>query len=173
GKMVVRLKGGDPFIFGRGGEEIEMLMESGIEFQVVPGVTAASGCSTYAGIPLTHRDYAQQCVLVTGHSKENGEDLNWDSLVKPNQTVVFYMGLSNIIKVSRELIQHGMSIDMPAAIIQKGTTRDQKVFTGTVAGLPDLVVANSIKPPALVIIGNVVKLHQKLVGTSFMNQFWD
>ncbi len=173
GKMVVRLKGGDPFIFGRGGEEIEMLMESGIDFQVVPGVTAASGCSTYAGIPLTHRDYAQHCVLVTGHLKEDGTGLNWDSLVQPNQTVVFYMGLSNIKKVSSELIQHGMSPEMLAAIVQKGTTRNQKVFTGTVAELPEIVKTNEIKPPALVIVGNVVKLHQKLVGAGFDNQIWD
>lgn len=169
GKMVVRLKGGDPFIFGRGGEEIEMLMESGIDFQVVPGVTAASGCSTYAGIPLTHRDYAQQCILVTGHLKEDGTDLNWESLAKPNQTVVFYMGLSNIRKVSSEMVRHGMSADMPAAIVQKGTTRAQKVFTGTIADLPELVVANNIKPPALIIVGNVVKLHQKLVGAGTEN----
>jgi len=173
GKMVVRLKGGDPFIFGRGGEEIEELMASGIDFQVVPGVTAASGCSTYAGIPLTHRDYAQQCVLVTGHLKEDGEGLNWESLVQPNQTVVFYMGLSNIKTVSAELISHGMSPDMLAAIVQKGTTRNQKVFTGTVSNLPALVADNNIKPPALIIVGNVVTLHQKLVEAGFDNQLSD
>ncbi|MBU2645729.1 siroheme synthase CysG [bacterium] len=170
GKMVVRLKGGDPFIFGRGGEEIEMLMESGIDFQVVPGVTAASGCSTYAGIPLTHRDYAQHCVLVTGHLKEGGMDLNWDSLVQPSQTVVFYMGLSNIKILSDELIKHGMSPDMLAAIVQKGTTRNQKVYSGTVFELPDIVEKNDIKPPALIIVGNVVKLHQKLVKAGFDNR---
>ena len=170
GKMVVRLKGGDPFIFGRGGEEIEMLMESGIDFQVVPGVTAASGCSTYAGIPLTHRDYAQHCVLVTGHLKEDGTGLNWDSLVQPNQTVVFYMGLSNIKNVSSELIRHGMPPEMLAAIVQKGTTRNQKVFIGTVAELPEIVETNEIKPPALVIVGNVVALHQKLVAAGFDKQ---
>lgn len=170
GKMVVRLKGGDPFIFGRGGEEIEMLMASGIDFQVVPGVTAASGCSTYAGIPLTHRDYAQHCILVTGHLKDNGEELNWESLVQPNQTVVFYMGLSNVQSLSAELIRHGLEQKTPAAIVQKGTTRNQRVFTGTVAQLPEVVATNDIKPPALIIVGNVVKLHEKLVAAGFDNQ---
>jgi len=164
GKMVVRLKGGDPFIFGRGGEEIERLMECGIQFQVVPGVTAASGCSTYAGIPLTHRDYAQHCLLVTGHLKEEGMDLNWQSLVQPNQTVVFYMGLSNIRRLCSELIGHGMCPEMPAAIVQKGTTKNQKVFTATIADLPAVVENNTIKPPALIIVGNVVKLHRKFSG---------
>jgi len=174
GKMVVRLKGGDPFIFGRGGEEVEMLMASGIDFQVVPGVTAASGCSTYAGIPLTHRDYSQHCVLVTGHLKEDGSaDLNWDTLVHPNQTVVFYMGISNIKTLSAELINHGMEPGRPAAIVQKGTTRGQRVFTGSVAGLPDMVASNEIKAPALVIVGNVVKLHEKLTAAGFSCQLPD
>lgn len=170
GKMVVRLKGGDPFIFGRGGEEIEMLMASGIDFQVVPGVTAASGCSTYAGIPLTHRDYAQHCILVTGHLKDGGDDLNWESLVQPHQTVVFYMGLSNIKTLSAELINHGMDPGMLAAIVQKGTTRRQRVFTGSVSELPEMVIVNDIKPPALVIVGDVVRLHEKLITAGFDNQ---
>ncbi|MCP4753474.1 MAG: uroporphyrinogen-III C-methyltransferase [Proteobacteria bacterium] len=164
GKMVVRLKGGDPFIFGRGGEEIERLMEFGVDFQVVPGVTAASGCSTYAGIPLTHRDYAQSCILVTGHLKEGGMDLNWQSLVQPNQTVVFYMGVANIEAVCKHLINHGMSPDMPAAVVQKGTTKNQKVYTDTISSLPDTVAKNNVKPPALIIVGEVVKLHGKLAG---------
>jgi uroporphyrin-III C-methyltransferase / precorrin-2 dehydrogenase / sirohydrochlorin ferrochelatase len=164
GKMVVRLKGGDPFIFGRGGEEIEMLIESGIHFQVVPGVTAASGCATYAGIPLTHRDYAQHCILVTGHLKEGGTDLNWSTLAQPNQTLVFYMGLSNVRRLCDELIHHGLSSDIPAAIIQKGTTRSQKVYTATLSELPTVVSRHGVKPPALIIVGHVVKLHQKLTG---------
>lgn len=162
GKMVVRLKGGDPFIFGRGGEEIEKLMEYGVDFQVVPGVTAASGCGTYAGIPLTHRDYAQHCVLVTGHMKDGTMNLNWDSLAQPNQTIVFYMGLSNVDVLSKELTAHGLPADTPAAIVQKGTTKNQKVYTGTVESLFELVTGNNIKPPALIIVGHVVKLHEKL-----------
>ena len=162
GKMVVRLKGGDPFIFGRGGEELEKLIDDQIDFQVVPGVTSASGCGTYAGIPLTHRDYAQSCILVTGHLKEGKLALNWTSLVQPNQTIVFYMGLSNVEVLCAELIKHGMSADMPAAIIQKGTTRKQKVFTGSLASLPQIVTHNEIAPPSLIIIGEVVKLHDKL-----------
>ncbi len=164
GKMVVRLKGGDPFIFGRGGEEIEMLMEHGVAFQVVPGVTAASGCSTYAGIPLTHRDHAQSCILVTGHLKDGSMDLNWECLVQPHQTIVFYMSLANIETLCAELIDHGMSADMPAAVVQKGTTRNQRVFTGSISSLPDIVKTNDVKPPSLVIVGSVVTLHQKLDG---------
>ncbi len=162
GKNVVRLKGGDPFIFGRGGEEIEMLIEAGVDFQIVPGVTAASGCSTYAGIPLTHRDYAQSCVMVTGHLKKGELDLNWESLVQPMQTVVFYMGLSNIEILCRELQKHGMPADKPAALVERGTTIDQKVYTGTVASLPDLVEKTDIRPPTLIIIGDVVSLQSKL-----------
>lgn len=168
GKMVVRLKGGDPFIFGRGGEEVEMLIESGVDFQVVPGVTAASGCSTYAGIPLTHRDYAQHCILVTGHLKDDGTDLNWQGLVKSNQTVVLYMGISNISTISGKLIEHGMSPSMPAAIVQKGTTKNQKVYVGTIAELPGIVANNNVKPPALIIVGEVVSLHHKLTSKNLM-----
>ncbi len=166
GKMVVRLKGGDPFIFGRGGEEVEMLIKEGISYQVVPGVTAASGCSTYAGIPLTHRDYAQSCTLVTGHLKDGSIDLNWNCLVNPNQTIVFYMGVANIEKVCQGLINHGMRSDMPAAVVQKGTTRNQKVITGNLSNLPEIVRSNDVKPPSLIIIGEVVKLHEKLGGSN-------
>lgn len=165
GKMVVRLKGGDPFIFGRGGEEIELLIKEGISFQVVPGVTAASGCSTYAGIPLTHRDYSQSCILVTGHLKNGGIDLNWNTLVQPNQTVVFYMGVANIERVCEELMNHGMSPEMPVAIVQKGTTKNQQVFTGTVSNIAEIVKQNDIKPPSLIIVGEVVKLHRKLASS--------
>ncbi len=166
GKMVVRLKGGDPFIFGRGGEELEKLIQHDVEFQVVPGITSASGCGTYAGIPLTHRDYAQSCTFVTGHLKEGELDLNWSSLVKARQTLVFYMGLSNIVKLCQELVSHGMSPEMPAAVVQEGTTKNQKVLAGTVATLPQIAADNQIVPPTLIIIGEVVKLHNKLAWYS-------
>ena len=162
GKNVVRLKGGDPFIFGRGGEEIEMLIAANVDFQVVPGITAASGCSTYAGIPLTHREYAQSCVMVTGHLKEGELNLNWEALVQPMQTIVFYMGLSNVEVLCRELQKHGMPSDKPAALIEKGTTKKQRVYTGTVASLPELVRKTKLHPPALIIIGDVVSLQNKL-----------
>ncbi|MBU2513052.1 siroheme synthase CysG [bacterium] len=169
GKMVVRLKGGDPFIFGRGGEEVELLIKEGISFQVVPGVTAASGCSTYAGIPLTHRDYAQSCTLVTGHLKDGSMDLNWECLVQPKQTIVFYMGVANIERVCGGLIKHGMPGSKPAAIIQKGTTKNQKVYIGTVSNLAEIVEKNDIKPPSLIIVGEVVNLHRKL-GSSNLDR---
>jgi len=162
GKRVVRLKGGDPFIFGRGGEEIEALLEENIDFQVVPGITAASGCSTYAGIPLTHRDHAQSCTFVTGHLKDNSIDLNWSQLAAPNQTVVFYMGLSGLAKICQSLISHGCSKDHPIAIIQQGTTANQRVITGTLESLPQSVIDEKIKAPTLIIVGTVVSLHDKL-----------
>jgi uroporphyrin-III C-methyltransferase/precorrin-2 dehydrogenase/sirohydrochlorin ferrochelatase len=162
GKRVARLKGGDPFIFGRGGEEIETLMEQGINFQVVPGITAASGCATYAGIPLTHRDHAQSCTFVTGHLKDNSVNLNWTQLAAPNQTIVIYMGLAGLEKICQSLIAHGSPKDLPIAIVQQGTTSNQKVITGTLATLPDKVAEQDIKPPTLIIIGSVVTLHDKL-----------
>ncbi len=162
GKRVVRLKGGDPFIFGRGGEEIETLMQQGINFQVVPGITAASGCATYAGIPLTHRDHAQSCTFVTGHLKDNSVNLNWTQLAAPNQTIVIYMGLAGLEKICQSLIAHGSPEDLPIALVQQGTTSNQKVVTGTLATLPDKVAGQDIKPPTLIIIGTVVTLHDKL-----------
>ncbi|MDP3877488.1 MAG: siroheme synthase CysG [Methylobacter sp.] len=162
GKRVVRLKGGDPFIFGRGGEEIETLMQQGIPFQVVPGITAASGCATYAGIPLTHRDHAQSCTFVTGHLKDDSINLNWAQLAAPNQTIVIYMGLVGLEKICQALIAHGSPKDLPAAIVQQGTTSNQKVVTGTLETLPNKVAEQDIKPPTLVIIGTVVSLHDKL-----------
>jgi len=159
---VVRLKGGDPFIFGRGGEEIETLMQQGINFQVVPGITAASGCATYAGIPLTHRDHAQSCTFVTGHLKNNSINLNWTQLAAPNQTIVIYMGLVGLEKICQSLITHGSPSDLPIALIQQGTTRHQRVITGTLATMPEIIASSSIKPPTLIIIGTVVTLHDKL-----------
>ncbi|TRW97954.1 siroheme synthase CysG [Candidatus Methylobacter oryzae] len=162
GKRVVRLKGGDPFIFGRGGEEIETLMQQGINFQVVPGITAASGCATYSGIPLTHRDHAQSCTFVTGHLKDNSVNLNWTQLAAPNQTIVIYMGLAGLEKICQSLIAHGSPKDLPIAIVQQGTTSNQRVITGTLETLPGKVAAQDIKPPTLIIIGTVVTLHDKL-----------
>jgi uroporphyrin-III C-methyltransferase/precorrin-2 dehydrogenase/sirohydrochlorin ferrochelatase len=162
GKRVLRLKGGDPFIFGRGGEEIETLAACGIPFQVVPGITAAAGCAAYAGIPLTHRDHAQSCVFVTGHLKDGSMDLNWDMLAQPRQTVVFYMGLQGVDVLCSELIRRGVSPQLPAALIQQGTTPQQRVFTGTLATLPGIVHGSEVRAPTLIIVGEVVRLRDKL-----------
>ncbi|RDL21732.1 uroporphyrinogen-III C-methyltransferase /precorrin-2 dehydrogenase [Pseudomonas sp. URMO17WK12:I10] len=162
GKRVLRLKGGDPFIFGRGGEEIEELAEHNIPFQVVPGITAASGCAAYGGIPLTHRDHAQSVRFVTGHLKDGSSNLPWDDLVAPAQTLVFYMGLVGLPTICEELIRHGRAASTPAALIQQGTTRNQRVFTGTLADLPALVARHEVHAPTLVIVGEVVQLREKL-----------
>jgi uroporphyrin-III C-methyltransferase/precorrin-2 dehydrogenase/sirohydrochlorin ferrochelatase len=162
GKRVVRLKGGDPFIFGRGGEEIDTLAAEGISFQVVPGITAAAGCASYAGIPLTHRDYAQSVVFVTGHLQDGTVNLNWKALVQPRQTIVFYMGLHGIDTICRELIGHGMPASTMAALVQQGTTRNQRVLTGDLATLPTIVEKAHVKAPTLIIVGDVVKLHERL-----------
>lgn len=162
GKKVLRLKGGDPFIFGRGGEEIETLTEENVSFQVVPGITAAAGCSSYAGIPLTHRDYVQSCMFVTGHLKDGTTDLNWDAIAQPNQTVVFYMGLQTVRELCKELIAHGLSSSTPAALVEKGTTQEQKVHIGDLTTLHEIVEKNNVTAPTLIIVGEVVKLHDKL-----------
>ena len=162
GKRVCRLKGGDPFIFGRGGEEIESLSEHGIPFQVVPGITAASGCSSYAGIPLTHRDYSQSCRFVTAHLKNGTTNLPWDEFVIDQQTIVFYMALSGANYICQKLMEHGMDKDMPIAIIEKGTMPEQKVYISSLTKLPDLLATEDIHAPTLMIVGEVVKLNEKL-----------
>ena len=162
GKSVVRLKGGDPFIFGRGGEEIELLSEAGIDFQIVPGVTAASGCATYAGIPLTHREHAQSCLFVTGHLKDGTVDLNWPLLATANQTVVIYMGLVGLPIICQKLIEHGVDRDMPIALVQQGTTTQQQVFTGTLSTMESVINKQEVKAPTLIIIGSVVGLRDRL-----------
>ncbi len=162
GKRVLRLKGGDPFIFGRGGEEIETLVQHGIPFQVVPGITAASGVASYAGIPLTHRDYAQSVAFVTGHLKENTVNLNWGGIARSDQTLVIYMGLKGLPMLCEELIRHNLSPGTPAAIVQQGTLPSQKVVTGTLATLPQLAEAAKLKAPTLIIVGHVVTLRDKL-----------
>lgn len=162
GKRVLRLKGGDPFIFGRGGEEIDLLSAENIPFQVIPGITAASGCASYAGIPLTHRDYAHTCVFITGHLKDGSMDLNWDTLIQPRQTIAVYMGIAGLEVLCRELIARGMSETMPAALIQQGTTHKQKVYISDLASLPDIPRQHDIQPPTMIIIGEVVKLHENL-----------
>ncbi len=162
GKRVLRLKGGDPFIFGRGGEEIEELAEARIPFQVVPGITAANGCACYAGIPLTHRDYSQSVRFVTGHLKNDTCELDWESLVSGEQTLVFYMGLIGLPIICQELVRHGLTERTPIALVQQGTTPNQKVYTGTLATMPEIIKDSEVKAPTLVIVGEVVSLHDKL-----------
>jgi uroporphyrin-III C-methyltransferase/precorrin-2 dehydrogenase/sirohydrochlorin ferrochelatase len=162
GHRVLRLKGGDPFIFGRGGEEIDTLAAESVPFQVIPGITAASGCAAYAGIPLTHRDYAQSVTFVTGHLKDGSIDLNWPALAQPHQTVVFYMGLVGLPVIVDQLIKNGVSPEMPIALIQQGTTHLQRVYTGTLATIRKIVEVDPPLPPTLLIVGEVVKLRDKL-----------
>jgi len=164
GKRVLRLKGGDPFMFGRGGEEIEALAAAGVPVQVVPGVTSAAGCAAYAGIPLTHRDHAQACVFVTGHARSGGGlSLGWEALVQPNQTVVIFMGLGQLDHLMREFVAHGGDAALPAAIVENGTRANQRVVTGTAATIADVSTRSGIRGPALVILGTVVTLRDKLV----------
>ena len=162
GKHVVRLKGGDPFIFGRGGEELETLAAHGISFEVVPGVTAASGVSSSAGIPLTHRDYAQSCLFVTGHLKDGSANLDWPSLVRPRQTVVIYMGLGGLPEICRQMVAHGAAPELPIAVVQNGSLQTQRVVTGTLADMAERVAQAGLVSPCLTIIGEVVKLHDTL-----------
>lgn len=162
GQRVLRLKGGDPFIFGRGGEEIEHLAHHNVAFQVVPGITAASGCANYAGIPLTHRDHAQSVRFVTGHLKQGSPELPWREFTDPNQTLVFYMSLVGLQAVCENMISNGRSADTPAAMIQQGTLPSQKVIQGTLATLPELAIQHKIQPPTITIVGSVVQLREKL-----------
>ena len=162
GKRVLRLKGGDPFIFGRGGEEIELLASEGIAFQVVPGITAASGCAAYAGIPLTHRDHAQACIFVTGHGKDGKLDLDWATLLQPRQTVAVYMGLSQIGALTEEFVARGADPHLPAAVIDNGTRQGQKIVTGTLKTLQEKSAEAGLNGPALIVIGTVVTLRDKL-----------
>ena len=162
GKRVLRLNGGDPFIFGRGGEEIDSLVDNNISFQVVPGITSASGCSAYSGIPLTHRDHAQSCIFVTGHLKKGKLDLNWEKLIQPNQTIVFYMGLVSIDIICSQLIKFGLHPKTQCALVEQGTTRNQKVYTSTVDEMNNLVEQEKPSAPTIFIIGHVVTLRDKL-----------
>lgn len=162
GKRVLRLKGGDPFIFGRGGEEIAELAEHDVPFQVVPGITAASGCSSYAGIPLTHRDHAQRCVFVTGHLKDGSIDLDWPSLANTDQTTVFYMGLKGLPVIMENLQAHGLAADFPVAVVEQGTTSAQRVIVGTLESIAELVDTAALGTPSLIIVGSVVGLRDTL-----------
>lgn len=162
GKRVLRLKGGDPFIFGRGGEEIEQLAEQGVRFQIVPGITAASGCASYAGIPLTHRDHAQSVRFITGHKQDGRLDLDWPGLVNARETLVFYMSLTGLEDICINLIKHGLAADTPAALVAKGTTAEQTVLVSDLTGLPEVVRQSQVRAPTLLIIGQVVSLHNKL-----------
>ena len=162
GKRVLRLKGGDPFIFGRGGEELETLAQAGVPFQVVPGITAANGCAAYAGIPLTHRDHAQSVRFLTGHLREGTLNLEWEHLVQEKQTLVFYMGLLGLQTICEQLIAHGMAADTPIAVIQQGTTRRQRVITDQLRSMPALAKKTGIEAPTIIIIGTVVNAREKL-----------
>ena len=162
GRQVIRLKGGDPFVFGRGGEELQVLAAEGIVFEVVPGITAACGVASYAGIPLTHREHAQACVFVTGHLKDGSCDLDWPALARPRQTVVIYMGLGALAEICAQLIAHGLRPDTPAAVVHQGTTLEQRVVSATLADLNSCVVEAGLSPPCLVIVGEVVRLRAEL-----------
>ncbi len=164
GLTVVRLKGGDPFIFGRGGEELEALVDAGIAFEVVPGVTAAAGCAASAGFPLTHRDHAQSVMFVTGHRQDCGSSLDWPALARSRQTLVFYMGVARAGEIANQLIAHGLSAETPVAVVRHGTLPDQQIVLATLENLAARIEATGIKPPALIIVGTVVELRMRLDG---------
>jgi uroporphyrin-III C-methyltransferase len=158
GKRVVRLKGGDPFVFGRGGEEMDALIQHGIAVEIVPGITAALGAAASFGFPLTHRDHAQSCVFVTGHLKDNRIDLNWPALAQPNQTLVIYMGIKGLDSIAAGLQAAGLAADTPSALVYRATWPQQKIYTGRLDGLSELARRFEIKPPTLLVIGGVVRL---------------
>jgi len=162
GLRVLRLKGGDPFMFGRGGEEISELMAKKIKFQVVPGITAATGVAAYAGIPLTHRDYSQSCIFITGHEKNGELNINWNNLINENQTIVIYMGLNSLPTIAQNLIDYGMRKNMPIALVQEGTTENQKVLVSTISRVNTKILKNDIQSPVIIIIGEVVKLRKTI-----------
>ena len=162
GKRVLRLKGGDPFVFGRGGEECEFLAAHGVPFEIVPGVTSASGAACYAGIPLTHRDWARAVVFATGHLKDGSSDLDWETLARPHQTVVIYMGLTRLTEICTNLVAHGADPALPAAVIERATTDRQRVVTATLDTLAERTAAEGLKPPALIMIGEVVRFRASL-----------
>ena len=162
GLRVLRLKGGDPFMFGRGGEEISELMAKKIKFQVVPGITAATGVAAYAGIPLTHRDYSQSCIFITGHEKNGELNINWNNLINENQTIVIYMGLNSLPSIVQNLIDYGMRKNMPIAVVQEGTTENQKVAVSTISRVNAKILKTDIQSPAIIIIGEVVKLRKTI-----------
>ena len=181
GKPVLRLKGGDPFIFGRGGEEVQALAAHGIPFEVIPGISAAQGAAACAGIPLTHRDHAGTLVFVTGHpcSGSTGQggkrdarsvDLDWPMLARPHQTVVIYMGVAGLPQICEQLIAHGLSPDTPAALIERATLPQQRSVVGSVQMLPTLALIHGVQAPALVIIGSVVGLHEQLGMSQFQDE---
>jgi len=162
GREVIRLKGGDPFVFGRGGEELQVLAAQHVEFEAVPGITAACAVASYAGIPLTHRDHAQACVFVTGHLKDGSCQLDWPALARPRQTVVIYMGLAALAEICSQLIAHGLPAHTPAAVVQRGTTVEQQVVSATLADLDARVAAAGLRAPCLIVVGEVVRLRGEL-----------
>lgn len=161
-KTVVRLKGGDPFVFGRGGEELETLAAAGVPFGVVPGITAATGCAAYAGIPLTHREHAQSVRFITGHNQTGEINIHWPELMAADQTLVFYMGLNGMREICAQLIARGRDPQTPLALIENGTLPTQKTYTGTLASINALLADNKVQSPALAIVGSVVALHAQL-----------
>jgi uroporphyrin-III C-methyltransferase / precorrin-2 dehydrogenase / sirohydrochlorin ferrochelatase len=162
GKRVVRLKGGDPFVFGRGGEEAQALAAAGVPFEVVPGVTAACGVAAAAGIPLTHREHAHTVTFVAGHLRDGTMDLDWPALARPGQTIVVYMGLAGLPELCRKLVLHGRSPDTPAAVVQHGTLPSQRIVRATLGTLAERVAAEGLKPPTLIVVGDVVSLADTL-----------
>jgi uroporphyrin-III C-methyltransferase/precorrin-2 dehydrogenase/sirohydrochlorin ferrochelatase len=173
GRRVVRLKGGDPFIFGRGGEELEALRAAGVPYEVVPGITAALACAAYSGVPLTHRRHAQSLSLVTAHCGDSVDTLDWPSLARERQTVVFYMGASRLAVIGDRLIGDGAAPDTPVAIVENGSRAEQRVTLATLADLPDLAVRGGVRSPALLIVGEVAGLGAGLAWFGANPRRWE